>query len=118
MGSGAGPRGYWNALGLVAVVILCCLWGAYAIGPGRLCIFKLDWLTGDLAQVYLAWIQYASDPSAGWLTTVRNSYPLPMSISLFDPMPLLLVLLKPFAGLVPDSTQNMFCPPGFTAKTR
>jgi hypothetical protein len=92
-------------MGIVAVVFLCGLWGAYVIGPGRMSIFKVDWLDGDLAQVYLAWIQYTSDPSAGWLTTVRNSYPLPMSISLFDPMPLLLVLLKPFAVLVPESTQ-------------
>lgn len=98
-------RRFFNALGIVAIICLSALWGAYTIGPGRLSIFKLDWLAGDLAQVYLAWIQYTSDPSAGWLTTLRNSYPLPMSISLFDPMPLLLVLLKPFAGLVPESTQ-------------
>jgi hypothetical protein len=98
-------RRCFNALGIVAIICLSGLWGAYTIGPGRLSIFRIDWLAGDLAQVYLAWMQYISDPSAGWLTTVRNSYPLPMSISLFDPMPLLLVLLKPFAGLVPESTQ-------------
>ena len=105
MNSGVGSRRSWSALGVVAVVFLSGLWGAYVVGPGRLSIFKIDWLVGDLAQVYLAWIQYTSDPSAGWLTTARNSYPLPMSIALFDPMPLLLVLTKPFAGLVPDATQ-------------
>ncbi len=96
---------YLNLIGVFLVIIFCGFFGAYAIGPERLNIFKLDWLTGDLATVYVAWIQYTFDPSAGWLTTMSTSYPLQMSISLFDPMPLPLVLLKPFASLVPESTQ-------------
>ncbi|MBF7728993.1 DUF6311 domain-containing protein [Pseudomonas sp. N040] len=96
----------WLAFAGIATVLLgAALWGWYVLGTARLDINSLGWLSGDLAQVRIAWVQYVSDPDTGWLSTTRNSYPLPMSIALFDPMPLLLVLLKPLAQFVPDQTQ-------------
>ncbi|PMQ04149.1 hypothetical protein DyAD56_15790 [Dyella sp. AD56] len=68
-------------------------------------VHNTHWIWGDLAQVYVAWAQYLSDPHTHWLTTNRISYPLPMSISLFDPMPLFLLLSKPLAWILPDGIQ-------------
>lgn len=89
----------------VLLLALAACWGAYLVGPIRLNIYSQGWLWGDLAQVQIAWMQFMADSHASWLSSARESYPIPISVSLFDPMPLLLLLAKPFAALVPDGTQ-------------
>ncbi|UYB51734.1 DUF6311 domain-containing protein [Xanthomonas sp. AM6] len=96
-----------------AVAIVCPLlaaafgatWAHLALGRTGIDPASVKWLWGDLAQVYVAWSQYLSDPDAIWLNTTRLSYPLPISVSLFDPMPLLLLLSRPFAGVLGEGRQ-------------
>lgn len=90
---------------LAVVVAFAVIWAVYVLGPAPLDRHNLAWLWGDLSQVHVAWGQFLSDPHSGWLTTDRLSYPLPMSISLFDPMPILLLLSRPFAGLFGEGQQ-------------
>ncbi|WNL45540.1 DUF6311 domain-containing protein [Dyella sp. BiH032] len=92
-------------LGGLLVAMLSALWARYVLGPIPFDTSAGGWLWGDLAQVRIAWGQYLSDPDAHWLTTNRLSYPKPMSIALFDPMPLLLLLARPFAGWVGEGHQ-------------
>lgn len=100
---GASRRSHFIAL--VIVGALSALWARYVLGPAPLDIHNTHWIWGDLAQVYVAWAQYLSDPHHHGLLTDRMSYPLPMSISLFDPMPLFLLASRPIAGFVPGNTQ-------------
>ncbi|HHA1219657.1 MULTISPECIES: DUF6311 domain-containing protein [Stenotrophomonas] len=92
-------------IGALLVALFAAWWASKVLGTGPLDVHNLRWVWGDLAQVHVAWSQYLSDTSASWLTTLRVSYPEPISISLFDPMPLLLLLAKPFANLVTPGTQ-------------
>lgn len=97
-----------NALGIIFPIFVAAFSGAWAymvIGPAILDSTNLKWVYGDLAQMYIAWGQYLADTNAHWLTTTRLSYPLPMSVSLFDPMPLFLLLARPFAGLFGEGRQ-------------
>lgn len=91
--------------GAVVVALFAGWWAARLLGPAPMDPRNLQWVWGDLAQVYVAWSQYLSDPDASWLSSTRMSYPLPLSISLFDPMPVLLLLARPFAGLVTPGSQ-------------
>jgi hypothetical protein len=95
----------WRLVGGAIVAACAVAYARFVLGAVPLDIHDLHWLWGDLAQVHIAWSQFVSDPDAHWLTSTRLSYPLPLSISLFDPMPLLLLLARPFAGLVPEGTQ-------------
>lgn len=90
---------------LIVVAAFSAAWAVYVLGAVALDRHNLEWLWGDLSQVHVAWTQFLSDPNAVWLTTDRLSYPLPMSISLFDPMPILLLLARPFSGLLPNGQQ-------------
>ena len=92
-------------LGFVIVAIFGAVWGYLALGSTAMDRHNLKWLWGDLAQVYIAWGQYLSDPAAHWLSTTRLSHSLPISIALFDPMPLLLLLIRPLSGLVSGGQQ-------------
>jgi hypothetical protein len=89
----------------VLVAAFSVVWAYQSLGVTALSVKSLDWLWGDLAQVYIAWGQYLYDPDVQWLTTTRLSHPLPMSVSLFDPMPLLLLLTRPFAGFLGEGHQ-------------
>lgn len=91
--------------GAVVVALFAGWWAARLLGPAPMDPKNLQWVWGDLAQVYVAWSQYLSDPDASWLSSTRMSYPLPLSISLFDPMPVLLLLARPFSGLVTPGSQ-------------
>ncbi len=92
-------------LGAVLVVVFSACWARYVLGPVPLDVHDTHWLWGDLSQVHTAWRQYLSDPEVSWLATRRMSDPLPLSISLFDPMPLLLLLARPFAPLAAPGSQ-------------
>ncbi len=94
-----------TTVGLLIVAAFGAAWACFALGPTALDTRNLTWVWGDLAQVYVAWGQFLSDQHAGWLSTSRLSYPLSMSVSLFDPMPLLLLIAKPFSGLIPQGHQ-------------
>lgn len=98
---------HWSLIGLGIVVVAAfgACWGYLALGSTALDISNLKWLSGDLAVVFIAWGQYLSDPAANWLSTTRMSYPLPISVSVFDTMPVLLLLVRPFAGLVSGGHQ-------------
>jgi hypothetical protein len=89
----------------VLVIIFAAGWAAYILWPTALDIGNTHWLWGDLAQVYIAWKQYLNDPDAHWLSSNRLSYPLPMNFALFDSMPVFLLLVKPFAWLLPKGFQ-------------
>lgn len=94
-----------EALAIAVVTIFAVAWALHTLGPTVLDIGDTHWLSGDLADFYTAWVQYMSDPNAYWLISNRMSYPLPMDFALFDPMPIFLLLAKPFAWLLPDGTQ-------------
>lgn len=93
----------------MVVIILSAAWARYVLGPSPLDIHNTHWISGDLVDFYVAWSQYLSDPHAHWLSTDRLSYPLPISISMFDPMPVLLLLSKPIAWLLPSGMQFFGC---------
>jgi hypothetical protein len=90
---------------MLVVAILSAVWARYVLGPAPLDIHNTRWIWGDLAQVYVAWGQFLGDSHSHWLSTNRLSYPLRMSISLFDPMPLFLLMAKPFSQWLPGGGQ-------------
>lgn len=90
---------------LLLVAALAAAWAFYILGAVALDRHDLEWLWGDLSVAYVAWTQFLSDQNAVWLTTDRLSYPMPMSISLFDPMPILMLLVRPFSGLIANGQQ-------------
>jgi len=87
------------------IILVSCIWGIFVLGPKPLDIFDTSWLWHDLAQVYLAWAQYNSDPNAHWLMSSRLSYPIEMNFALFDPMPIFLLTIGKLSPLFPDRTQ-------------
>jgi len=112
----ASKAGAWTlrGAGMLLVAAFAAAWAAFVLGPVPLDVHDTHWIWGDLAQVHIAWQQYVSDPDVQWLSSTRLSYPQPLSISLFDPMPLLLLLARPFAALADPGTQFfgyyfMFC---------
>lgn len=80
-------------IGLVITLIITIICARYTLG-NAFEVGYTQWLWGDLAQVQIAWMQFLNDPNSGWLMTDRLSSPLPISISLFDPMPIFLLMAK------------------------
>ncbi|WP_370320047.1 DUF6311 domain-containing protein [Oricola sp.] len=70
--------------------------GVSYLGARPLDYFDTGWLWGDLAQVYLAWSGFNSDPQSFLTVSDSLSFPIPMSIAMFDAMPLLYLFLSPF----------------------
>lgn len=87
------------------ICLFACAWGVFVLGPKPLNIYETNWLWHDLAQVYLAWAQYTSDPNAHWLMSSRLSYPLELNFALFDPLPIFLLTFGKLSSLLPDKTQ-------------
>ena len=79
--------------------------GWSAINP-----LNLDWLSGDMATHYLGWA-FLRQESAWWIFPPTWSeslgYPLGVSVSYLDSIPLVAVLLKPFSHLLPDEFQYL-----------
>lgn len=95
-----------NKLFSLGIIYLAsCIWGIFVLGPKPLDIFDTSWLSHDLAQVYLAWAQYNSDPNAHWLMSSKLGYPLEMNFALFDPMPIFLLSFGKLSSFLPDRTQ-------------
>lgn len=86
-------------LAITAAVVVAVVWTMYTLGPANIDPGNTAWVWGDLAQVYVSWSQFISDPGASWLSSNSMSYPLQMNISLFDPIPILLLAAKALNGL-------------------
>ncbi len=93
----------YKSIGII--ILASCLWSIFVLGSKPFNIFDTSWLWHDLAQVYLAWAQYNSDPNAHWLISSRMSYPIEMNFALFDPMPIFLLTIGKLSPLLPDKTQ-------------
>lgn len=89
-----------DSLGILTIGMLGLGLALYVVGEARVNISNTTWLTGDLWQVYSAWVQYNLDLISDLLQTDRLSYPIAMPIALFDPMPILLLVLSPTAKLL------------------
>lgn len=96
-------RAFWICL--AAIGLLCAVWARYVLGPMPLHVHDTRWIWSDLSQVYVAWGQYLADPDKRWLASARQSHPLPMSVSLFDPMPLFLLLARGVSWAIPEGLQ-------------
>jgi hypothetical protein len=105
LGSIARHHSTARLLGALTVIAFAVCWARYVLGAVPLDVHDVHWLWGDLSQVHTAWRQYLSDPDVVWLASTRMSHPLPLSIALFDPMPLLLLLARPVASFVEPGTQ-------------
>jgi hypothetical protein len=93
-------------LALAAFLGGCSLaWARLTLGPRPFELFNTEWLAGDLSQVYYAWIIFMREPWSNGLSTSMLSTPLSLAISLFDAMPLLALLAKPFQFIIPDGSQ-------------
>jgi hypothetical protein len=99
------PR-WWDAgaaivIGLVVAVPL--------IGVARIDPSNLAWLNGDPATGYVGWAFYRHEE--GWrfpLTwSERIGWPLGVTISWLDSIPLVAVLLRPFSDLLPEPFQYL-----------
>jgi hypothetical protein len=82
--------------------------GLYLVGLERINPYNLSWLWGDLVQVYAAWVG-ARESGTGFLQFTQMSYPLPIDVALFDPMPLFILVARPFSSFIPNSTQFFGC---------
>jgi len=90
---------------LAGLGLLCAVWARYVLGPMPLNVHATSWIWSDLSQVYVTWGQYLADPDKAWLESARQSHPLAMSVSLFDPMPLFLLLARAVSWAIPDGLQ-------------
>lgn len=75
---------------LVAALLMSAGFGVYLVGARLLDVNNTDWIWGDLSLVHLAWVQFLGGSEQGWLTTTAFSFPLPLSVALFDPLPVFL----------------------------
>lgn len=70
---------------------------------------NINWLSGDRAIFYLGWAFLRQEPSwyfpPTW--TSRLGYPIGLSVSFADCLPLIAVLLRPFHNLLPDNFQYL-----------
>ena len=90
---------------MMTIVLASASWGAFVLGSKPFNFFDTSWLWHDLAQVYLAWAQFTSDPNSHWLNSSKLSYPLELNFALFDPMPIFLLTIGKLSPLLPDRTQ-------------
>lgn len=86
---------------LVTIIAFGGSWTLLTMGARPFDINNTTWLRGDLALVYFAWVIFMNEPWSNWLSTSMMSHPIPLSIGLFDAMPLFALLVKPFAAIVP-----------------
>ena len=96
------------------------LWAGAAIAIGILNTLSLmgvpgldprniSWLRGDAATYYIAWAAYRAESTWRWpLTwTDRLGYPLGVSVTWFDPVPIMALLLRPLSPLLPATFQYL-----------
>lgn len=94
------------------VLLGLCLGAAYvaAVVGGRVIPpNNVEWLRADAVSHYLGWAFLRADPvTALPLTwTDRIGFPLTSSITYFDPVPALAILLLPLSGTLPETFQYL-----------
>ncbi|MHC1781441.1 MAG: DUF6311 domain-containing protein [Anaerolineaceae bacterium] len=80
----------------------------FIFGPGTLDGTRVDWLMdlGDNAMHYLGWVFFRHDPWSFPLTTSQSlSYPYGISVSLTDPVTLLILPFKLLRSILPEPFQ-------------
>lgn len=99
-----GPR--WPR---VAAAATGFIWFVHVCGASTLHPANTDWLfVGDWRQHWLGFLFFQREPWSfplGGLTSLL--YPIGTNIAFTDSNPLLAILVKPFAGLLPDEYQLM-----------
>lgn len=94
------------------------VWAVVAIAIGTLNTLSLmgipgldptniTWVSGDAATYYISWAAYRAETIWRWpiTWTERLGYPLGISMSWFDPVPIMAILLRPFSSLLPATFQ-------------
>ena len=87
---------------LVGLVFFACFYGLAIVNPTN-----TDWIwqpiTHDTAQHQLGWEFYRADSSGGMINGL--AYPVGLSAVFMDVIPLLAILFKPFASILPSNFQ-------------
>ena len=82
-------------LPLAGVMVFSTVLAVFIIGPSRIDPWNLGWQIDDYFTLQLAFEAYRRDPiSAFALTSERLMEPLPINLSFYDPIPLLILPLK------------------------
>lgn len=83
--------------GTLAVMIL----GSHVIDPSN-----TSWIVGDFMAAHFGWVGYRLDPAPAWpMLSSQTSWPLPMSVAMFDLIPLVAFPLKLASGWLPQEIQ-------------
>lgn len=93
------------ALSLIgALVVFGTTVGFHVVNPRN-----VSWLHSDMATHQLAWEFLRQEPvwTLPLTYSTRVAYPLGASLALFDNVPLLAVLLRPFSALLPNPFQYL-----------
>jgi hypothetical protein len=84
-------------------VLIGTINAVFLIGPKAIDPTNLDWLWGDPMTNYLGWAFLRDDPAWRFppTFTTQLGYPLGISVSFTDSIPLLAVLLRPLSPILP-----------------
>jgi hypothetical protein len=97
------------AVALVCSAVAGLLAALFLVGPNVLDPRNTDWLLEDPATHYLGWAFFRQTPT--WFLpltwTDRLGYPWGVSISFFDSIPLLAILLRPLSGAIGEPFQYL-----------
>jgi hypothetical protein len=103
----ARPTWRWWELGAAMAIGLAV--AIPLIGAARVDPANLGWLNGDPATGYVGWAFYRHE--AGWHFPItwatRIGWPLGVTISWLDSIPLVAVLLRPFSAVLPEPFQYL-----------
>jgi hypothetical protein len=89
---------------VIAVLVFGTTVGFHVVNPR-----SVSWLHSDMATHQLAWEFLRQEPvwTLPLTYSTRVAYPLGASLALFDNVPLVAVLLRPFSAMLPDSFQYL-----------
>ena len=92
-----------------AAVVIGVLNTLALLGVAGLDPTNLAWLQSDPATYHLAWSFYRAVPMWPWPLTWSNGlgYPLGVSVSWLDPVPLMAILLRPLSPRLPAGFQYL-----------
>jgi hypothetical protein len=96
-----------NLLFVVLAIAFGAVDASSLLGVDKLDPTNIRWLSGDTAQHYLGWAFLREDPHVQFpLTwTSRLGYPLGLSISFLDSIPIVALALRPFSAMLPQPVQ-------------
>ena len=101
-------RGHWISVALLGgtIFLLAALLAAFVVGGRVANPQDTSWMEGDFVTMQFAWDAYRSDPlPASSLMTTRVSWPLPISVAMFDIVPIVAWPLKLLSGWLPARFQ-------------